>query len=139
MNRILTLALAAILGLTLTGCSTEADSVNENLDKDAESFKIVRRVTFVNGITDQEMLRIEGRCSLEYGKTKIDVTCKVDGEDQSYKRHTLVRSDNVFVVSEQLLEAEIDPNHYKFVVRPQTLIPDIDIDTDSTSQESQND
>lgn len=140
MKKILLGLIAALmLGTTLTACSTEADTVNHNLDKEAEQFKIVRRVTFVNGITDQEMLRIEGRCSLEYGKTKIDVTCKVDGEDQAYKRHTLVRSDNVFVVSEQLLEAEIDPNHYKFVVRPQTLIPDIDLDTDSTSAESQAD
>src|SRR5690606_1943731 len=72
--------IAAVLGLS--ACTTEADTVNHNLDKDAESFKIVRRIQFVNGITDRELLLIEGRCSLEYHTKKIDVTCKVDGEKQ---------------------------------------------------------
>lgn len=132
-KKITTTGLAAMLAAgVLAACSTEADTVNHNLDKDAESFKIVRRIQFINGITDRELLLIEGRCSLEYHTKKIDVTCKVDGEKQSYKRHTLVRSDNVFAVSEQMLDAEIDPNHYKFVLRPQTVIPEVDLDTDST-------
>lgn len=133
MKKILAALVAALFIVTgLSACTTEADTVNANLDKEAESFKIVRRIQFINGITDKELLVIEGRCSLEYHTKKIDVTCKVDGEKQAYKRHTLVRSDNVFAVSEQMLEAEVDPNHYKFIVRPQTLIPDVDVDTDST-------
>lgn len=133
MNRYIAWAAAVVVTTSaLTACTTEADTVNANLDKEAESFKIVRRIQFINGITDKELLVIEGRCSLEYHTKKIDVTCKVDGEKQAYKRHTLVRSDNVFAVSEQMLEAEVDPNHYKFIVRPQTLIPDVDVDTDST-------
>lgn len=134
-KRTLAVVIASLaMGFGLAACTTEADTVNHNLDKDAEDFKIIRRVQFINGITDREMLRIEGACSLEYSKTKIDVTCKVKGEKQSYKRHTLVRSDNVTVVSEQMLEAEIDPNHYKFVLRPQTVIPDIDVQTDNTKE-----
>lgn len=135
MKKTIALFAALIMGATLAACSTEADTVNHNLDKDAEDFKIVRRITFVNGITDRELLVIEGACSLEYETKKIDVTCKVEGEKQKYKRHTLVRSDNVFAVSEQMIEAEIDPNHYKFVLRPQTIIPDIDLQTDNAEVE----
>lgn len=134
MKKIIVIFAAMIMVFGMAACTTEANTVNSNLDKEAESFKIVRRITFVNGITDKELLVIEGACSLEYGAKKIDVTCKVAGEKQKYKRHTLVRSDNVFAVSEQLLDAEIDPNHYKFILRPQTIIPDIDVQTDNTKK-----
>jgi Cu/Ag efflux pump CusA len=129
--KIRTATLAAVLAgtFTLAACGTEADTVNHNLDKDAETFKIDRRIQFVNGITGQILLTIEGRCSNEYSGPKVDVTCKVDGK---YLRHTFTKADNVFAVSQQLEAAEVDPNHYKFVFRPQTILPDVDVQTDNT-------
>jgi acyl-coenzyme A thioesterase PaaI-like protein len=79
--KIRTATIAAVLlsSVGLAACSTEADTVNKNLDKDAEKFKIERRIQFVNGITGQILLTIEGRCSNEYDGPKVDVTCKVAG------------------------------------------------------------
>jgi hypothetical protein len=117
--------ITALLGLVLlSSCTTQADSVNHNLDKEAESFRIARNISFVNGITDQEMLRVTGFCSLEYEKLKIDVTCKVDDK---FLRHTLAKSDNVFVVSEQIEGANVSDTRYKFVIRPGALIPDLEL------------
>lgn len=44
-----------------------------------------------------------------------------------------MRSDNVTAVVQQTLPNEVDPNHYKFVFRPQTLIPEVDVQTDNTN------
>jgi hypothetical protein len=130
MKKIILAAVAAILfAVGLSACSTEADTVDKNLSKDAESFKVQRNVVFINAITGEELLRVEGRCSYETPKGKVTVLCKVG--PQSYVRHAMVLSDNVTAVMEQTLPNEVDPNHYKFVFRPQTLIPEVDTDTNS--------
>ena len=121
-------ALAAALlagGLALTGCgTTDADVVNQNISKDSDNFKVNRRVSFYNGITDKVMLVVEGYCSVDIDPSRLTVTCKVkDG----YKRNYLGRSDNVTFIVEQLDSANVSPDHYKLVLKPEALIPGIEI------------
>lgn len=112
----------------LTACS-EADTVSQNLSKDADSFKVQRRVVFFNGITDKYLLEIEGLCALGNNDDpkKLSVTCKV-GED-AYKKHYLGLSDNVSFFVEQTNANYEDAYHYKVLFRPEEIIPDIDLQT----------
>lgn len=121
-------ALAAITaGLALTlgscACSSPADTVSSNLSKDADQFRILRRITFINGITDHALLVIEGYCSLgNFDKPReMSVTCKI-GKDK-YIKDFAGLSDNVTYTVEQLEPVASDPYHYKFFFRPETLIP----------------
>ena len=111
--------------LLLTGCS-DADVASQRLSKEADYFKIVRRIVFYNGITGDYMLSIEGRCSLgnDRTETEISITCKT-GEDE-YKKHFLGLSDNVTYFVEQLEGKNMDVNHYKVVFKPSVIIPDIE-------------
>jgi hypothetical protein len=120
---------AAALGLVLTGCTSEADTVSDNISKDADSFKVVRRIVFYNGITGQYILEVEGRCSLgNFDKNgELSVTCKT-GEDE-YKKHFLGLSDNVTFFAEQLESSKEDAYHYKVLFRPEEIIPDIETQT----------
>lgn len=119
-------ASAAVLacGAALTGCSSDADVVSDNISKASEQFKIERRVVFYNGITDKYMLVIEGRCSIEPGESKLEVTCKTAGGE--YKKHYLGLSDNVTYFVEQLEEANVSPDHYKVIFKPEVIVPDVD-------------
>lgn len=120
------------LGLTvigiLAGC-TESDTVSENLSKSADSFEVQRKVVFFNGITDKDLLVIEGLCSLgnQDSDRRMTVTCKV-GKDK-YKKHYLGLSDNVSFFAEQLDAKKEDPFHYKVIIRPEAVIPDIELQT----------
>lgn len=127
--------MAATLGTVLAGCSSEADTVSENLSKDADSFKIERRIIFFNGITDKYLLTIEGRCSIGNADSpkKLSVTCKV-GKDK-YKKHHLGLSDNVSFISEQMDAAKTDAYHYKVIFRPETIVPDVDLQTSKDKKE----
>jgi hypothetical protein len=119
---------AMTLLTTMVGCSSEADTVSENLSKSADSFQVQRRVVFFNGITDKYLLTIEGLCSLNTdSSTKLTVTCKV-GEDQ-YKKHYLGLSDNVSYFVEQTDAKYEDAYHYKVLFRPEEIVPDIDLQT----------
>jgi hypothetical protein len=122
------IALAAIAAAAmLTGCTSESDTVSENLSKEADDFKVLRRVVFFNGITDTYLLSLEGFCSITDEGNQLEVTCKV-GED-AYEKHFLGLSDNVSYFAEQLDPMSVDPYHYTVVFRPETIVPDIDLQT----------
>lgn len=117
---------AVVLALgTTAACSSAADTASHNLSKAADNFEIMRRIVFINGITDKYLMVIEGRCSLgNDDKTgEISVTCKV-GENE-YKKHFLGLSDNVTYFVEQMEPASVSDYHYRVNFRPETLVPDI--------------
>lgn len=119
-------ALVLALGAGVAGCTSDADVASKNLSKDAENFKIVRRVVFYNGITGDYILSIEGRCSVETEESnKLTVTCKTGASE--YKKHFLGRSDNVTWFAEQLEGANVGVNHYKVVFKPSVIVPDVEV------------
>lgn len=120
-------AIAAVAGaaLVLSGCSTDADVASANLSKDAEQFKIERRVVFLNGITDTYLLSIEGLCSIEDQGNQLEVTCKT-GPDE-YKKHFLGLSDNVSYFVEQVEGADVSTYRYKVVFKPSVIVPDVEL------------
>lgn len=114
----------------LAGCN-DADVASRNLSKAADQFEINRRIVFYNGITGDYILTIEGLCSLgNFDKNdELTVTCKTGASD--FKKHYLGLSDNVTFFAEQLDSANVSAYHYRVVFKPQTIIPDIDLRTDS--------
>lgn len=118
--------IAGALMLSLGAC-TPAQTASYNLSNDSDNFRVMRRVVFVNGITDKYLLSIEGLCSITKDKEdgQLEVTCKTgDGE---YKKHYLGISDNVTYFVEQLDSASVDTYHYDVQFRPEGLLPDVDV------------
>jgi maltose-binding protein MalE len=127
MKKKLVISLVSFMVIILAAC-TEADTVSHNLSKSADSFEVQRRVVFFNGITDKYLLTIEGLCSINVDDAKkIAVTCKVG--DEQYKKHYLGLSDNVSYFVEQTDAKYEDPFHYKVLFRPESIVPDIDLQT----------
>ena len=113
--------------LTLVGCTSEADTANENLSKAAENFEVPRRIVGINGITDEVLFTVEGFCSIENDGRKLDVICKQPTGD--VERTTLGLSDNVTYVSTQTGGVEVDLFRPRVIFRPETIIPDFDLST----------
>lgn len=113
--------------LVLAGCSSEAQTSSYNLSKAADQFEIDRRVVFFNGITDTYLLSIEGKCSITDQRNQLEVTCKI--ADEGYKKHFLGLSDNVSYFVEQLEPVAVDGYHYRVIFRPETIVPDFDLQT----------
>lgn len=117
--------------VALSSCQDDAKIVTDNLIKAADNFEINRRIVFINGITDQYLLEIVGRCSmgLNNGGTAFNAVCKIG--PNSYKRHTLVLSDNSFAMVEQLDAVEASAYHYRVTFKPQQILPDVDFRGDA--------
>ncbi len=123
-------ALLSVLTMIVFGvvaCSPEADVASENLSKEADMFRVDRRIVFYNGITGEYMLTIEGKCSLgNYDSSgQLTVTCKTG--PQEYKKHFLGLSDNVTYFAEQVESVGVSVYRYKVIFNPGTLIPDIEL------------
>ncbi|MFD3594367.1 hypothetical protein ACFWU5_16710 [Nocardia sp. NPDC058640] len=123
-KKILAASLTAVAALALTGCSTDADVVSQNISKAADQFEISRRVVFVNGITDKYLLSIEGRCNIADDGKQLEVVCKT-GPDV-YRKHFLGLSDNVTYFVEQTQSAAASADHYRVIFKPEAIVPDID-------------
>ncbi len=79
--RITGTVLTAVAVAAAAACN-DAQIASNNLSRAADNFEIMRRVVFLNGITDTYLLSIEGLCSVEDQSNQIEVTCKV-GERES--------------------------------------------------------
>jgi hypothetical protein len=123
------IAALMLLVLMSVGCYNQADVVSQNISKEADQFRVVRRIVFYNGITDTYMLTVEGYCSLGNfdAERELTVTCKT-GIGEEYKKHFLGLSDNVTYFVEQIEGANVSPDHYKVIFKPTVIIPDIDIE-----------
>ena len=124
------LMLSAAIGLgVLASCERAADVASRNLSRAADNFEINRRIVFYNGITDTYMLTVEGLCSIGNNDkpNTVTITCKTGPTE--FKKHFLGLSDNVTFFAEQLAPAEVSTFHYRVIFRPETIVPDVEIDT----------
>lgn len=125
MRKKIHLLIAAALVALTAACATDSAVVNDNLDKDADNFKVNRRVVFYNAINGDYILQIEGYCSVDPGDAnRMTVTCKTGSQ---YKRNALGKSDNVLWFYEQLTTSDVSPNHYKVIFKPSVIIPQPEI------------
>lgn len=112
-----------IMVMALCGCSTDAETATYNIKQDAEQFKVIRRVIFINNITGEYLFQAEGNCSVETNNEamRLELTCKT-GEDR-YKVHYFGLSDNTSYLVEQMEWREVDKYRYKIIFKPKSIVP----------------
>lgn len=121
------IALAAAIGLS--ACDKPADVAARNLSEAADNFEINRRITFMNGMTNQAMLVIEGYCSLgnQDNGLRMSVVCRTGRNE--YKRHFLGLGPTVSFIAEQIDPAPASTYRYRVTFNPTVIIPDIRMNT----------
>ncbi len=117
------LAVIAV-GSLLAGCSSDADVVSHNLSKDAEQFKVNRRIVAINNFTDKYLFMVEGRCSIEFN-TATEVICLL--ENGTYTKHYVQRGDNTTVIAEQTNGTTADTDHYTVIFKPEVIVPNVEV------------
>lgn len=131
MNNLKTLlrlgTIGCLIAFGVAACDDASTVASRNLSKAADQFEIVRRIVFYNGITDNYLLVIEGKCSIHKDNqdNQLEVTCKTGANE--YKKHFLGISDNVTYFAEQIGGANISTYHYRVIFKPATIVPDVDV------------
>ncbi len=132
LSRLIILAIMVIIILsTLTGCAFDSDATvaSYNVSKEADQFRVKRRIVFVNLRSDTYLFSITGNCSVETDNAdnQLEVICKV-GEDK-YQKHFLYLSNETTYTIEQLEYTETSKYDYEIIFKPKSIIP-IEIKTE---------
>ncbi len=122
--RSLAVALAGTAALVLTGCTSDAQRASENASVAADNFEVNRLIVGINGITDEVLFSVEGRCSITRDGDLV-VICK-EGPNE-YKKHVLGLSHNVTFVSTQLQPIDVSVYNTRIILKPQNIVPNFDL------------
>lgn len=128
---IMTLIVVIGVSLLVTGCSS-SETVSYNLSREADEFKVRRRITFINLRTGEYLFSMTGLCSLQGGQgdinNELEVVCKIG--DDKYQKHFLFLAAETTYVVEQLETNDVSRYDYEFIFRPEAIIPiDIKVQT----------
>ena len=128
MKKVLPIIILIVtIGGVLTGCATDADVVSNNISMEADSFKVLRKITFINTVTDEVLYTVEGNFSItaDTNDNQLEITART-GEN-SYEKHFLGLSPTTVYIVEQVEWVETDKYRFKIIVKPSALIPNIDL------------
>lgn len=119
-------AITAVAVLSLSACQDDADVASYNISKAADNFEVLRKVIFYNGITDQIMYELEGRCSIKADRAdrQLETTCKIGPNE--YRKDFLGLADNVSYMVLQSETVDVSVYHFRRTFKPQQVVPDID-------------
>ena len=124
MNKICAILATSIFALALTGCNDDATVARHNMTKAADNFELMRRIVFYNVRLGQNVVTVEGKCSIEYGNDRTEYICKVG--DGKFIRNFLSDSNDIVAIVEQMDSVPVNVYHFRRTFKPQTIIPDID-------------
>ena len=115
------------LGLMLSACTNDADIASYNISEDADNFKVQRKVTFINTITNEILYTVEGNFSIKADSVdnQLEITAKT-GEDK-FQKHFLGLSPTTVYIVEQLEWQETNKYQFKITIKPSTVVPEINI------------
>ena len=115
------------LGMMLSACTNDADVASHNISEDADNFKVQRKVTFINTITNEVLYTVEGNFSIKADSedNQLEITAKT-GEDK-FQKHFLGLSPTTVYIVEQLEWQETNKYQFKITIKPSTVVPDVDI------------
>jgi hypothetical protein len=121
------ISVGAIIGVSMVGCSSQADVASKNLSTSADNFEVQREIRGVNTRTGAYLFEVTGRCSIDRESQDYVVTCKQGPND--YRKHFLSRSNDTSIVVAQLAPINVDTYHTRIILKPENLIPEIDLQT----------
>ena len=128
-NKIINIVIILFMLMCFTGCEAisgnSADTVKYNISKEADEFKVKRRITFVNLRDGQYLFQMTGNCSVKGGanssSNELEVICRI-GEDK-YQKHMLYIANETTYVVEQLEYSDVSKYDYEIVFRPEAIVP----------------
>lgn len=117
------LFIALTIALLLTGCTTQADRVSQNLSQEADSFNVIRQLTVINCIEGDVLFQMTGKLSITADTNDNQLEIIVEDESGNYQKHFVGLSDNVTYVVEQLQAKNVSNYKYTLNYNPKMWIP----------------
>lgn len=119
----LVVLVALVSCLLMSGCTTQADRVSQNLSQEADSFNVIRQLTVINCIEGDVLFQMTGKLSITADRSDNQLEIIVEDENGNYQKHFVGLSDNVTYVVEQLQAKNVSKYKYTLNYNPKMWIP----------------
>lgn len=120
MKKILIALILIVLVFVLSSCK-QAEKVQYNLKKQADSFNIRRRITVLNTRTDTPMMQITGLLSIDVDKDG-DLNIIIEkAPDEFVLNYAHLSNDTTYIV-EQIETKEVSKYAYEIIFYPKQLV-----------------
>lgn len=126
MKKAIKLIIVTMGLLLISGCR-DASIASRNISEDADNFKVQRKVTFLNTVSDEVLFTVEGNFSItaDTADNQLEIVAKT-GENE-YQKHFLGLSPTTVYIVEQLEWQETNKYQFKITIKPTALIPDLEV------------
>lgn len=114
MKKIICIFTLCLMTVLFSGCS-QAERVEYNLTKEADSFNIVRQLTVMNCIKGDVLFQMTGKMSITADTTDNQLEVIVE-DGNTYVKHFVGLSDNVTYVIEDLNLGANDVSNYRYTL-----------------------
>ena len=121
-KKLIAFATVVVAAVLLTSCS-KADRVSHNLSREADEMNITRKVTVINGITNQTIFQATGQMSIEYVEERKQLNIIALDDEGNYKKHIIGISDNVSYVVEDVTGMKGIDTKYRMYFNPNMILP----------------
>lgn len=108
--------------ILISGC-TEAERVRYNLAEEADNFNCIRRITVINCITNDTIMTVQGRCSIQADTTDNQLEIIIEYDEGKYMKNIIGLADNVTYLLEDLEPTSTDRYQYEINWNPKMWIP----------------
>lgn len=121
-------ALVALLAIvTLSGCARDSEIASQNISNDADNFKVLRKITFINTVSGEVLYTVEGNMSIkaDTADNQLEITAKT-GKDK-FQKHILGLSPRTVYIVQQQEWQEANQYNFQITWKPSALVPDVEI------------
>ena len=127
MKKLIGALVALLMIVTLSGCARDSDVASRNISNDADNFKVLRKITFINTESGEVLYTIEGNMSIkaDTGDNQLEITAKT-GKDK-FQKHILGLSPNTVYIVQQQEWQTTNQYNFKITWKPSTVVPDVEI------------
>ncbi|QGJ92816.1 hypothetical protein SEA_PUREGLOBE5_57 [Arthrobacter phage Pureglobe5] len=119
------LAIGTAFAVMGNSCGSDAQTVSDNISKEADQFNVQRAISVLNTRTDKFMFYAEGRCSVERDNGWLVAICRHAADE--YRKHLIGPATDAFPLVKQLAPIDVSRYHTLIVMRPEGIIPDIQL------------
>ena len=127
MKKLIGALVALLMIVTLSGCARDSDVASRNISNDADNFKVLRKITFINTVSGEVLYTVEGNMSIkaDTADNQLEITAKT-GKDK-FQKHILGLSPRTVYIVQQQEWQEANQYNFQITWKPSALVPDVEI------------
>ncbi|MER2227334.1 MAG: hypothetical protein ABS916_09880 [Carnobacterium sp.] len=121
------LIMALSISLVALGACTDAEVASQSLSEDADNFKVQRKITFINTVSDEVLYTIEGQMSVNADQEDNQLEIMAKTGENEFQKHILGLSPTTVYIVEQVDWVQANQYQFKITIKPSALVPEFEV------------